>query len=92
MRPAKHFWIVMVAYSLAFFFIYSTVEIHRQGFDKAFYDWYKNRNAETEAALKRQQHVNDVARLQDGAIGAAILVAAGYGAWAIFFIAKRELR
>jgi hypothetical protein len=84
--------LALLAYTLVFFFVYSTVEIHRHGFDKAFYDWYKNRNAETEAALKREQHLNDVARLQDGAIGAAILVTVGYGAWAMVRIARRKLR
>lgn len=74
MRLAKHIGVGLVAYAVVFFFVYSTVEIHRQGFDKAFYDWYKNHNAETEAALKRERHQNDVARLQDGAIGAAFLV------------------
>jgi hypothetical protein len=92
MRLAKHIGVALLAYTLVFFFVYSTVEIHRQGFDKAFYDWYKNRNAETEAALKREQHLNDVARLQDGAIGAAILVTVGYGAWAMVRIARRKLR
>jgi len=57
-----------------------------------FFAWYKNPTAENEAALKREQHVNSVIRLQDSAIGAAILVAAGYGAWAIFRIAKRKLQ
>jgi hypothetical protein len=74
MRLAKHIGVALVAHAVVFFFLYSTVEIHRQGFDKALYDWYKNHNAETEAALKRERHQNDVARLQEGAIGAAILV------------------
>jgi hypothetical protein len=63
--------------------------IHRQAFDKAVFDWSKNPTAENEAALKREQHVNDVIRFRDSATGAAILAAAGYGVWVIFRIVKR---
>jgi fatty acid-binding protein DegV len=92
MRLARYIGVGVLAYSLAFGFIYSTEHLHRQAFDRAFFAWYKNPTAENEAALKREQHVNSVIRLQDSAIGAAILVAAGYGAWAIFRIAKRKLQ
>jgi hypothetical protein len=92
MRIAKYIGIAVLAYSLAFWLIYSTELIHRQAFDRAFSAWYKNRTAENEAALKRERLATDVIRLHDSATGAAILVAIGYGAWAIIRFAKRKLR
>ena len=92
MRLAKHVAIAVLAYLLAFGLIYSTEHIHRQAFDKAFFAWYKNPTVENEAALKREQRTNEMIRLQDAAIGAAILIAVGYGAWVMVGIAKRKLR
>jgi hypothetical protein len=92
MRLAKHIGIAVLAYLLAFGSIYSTEFIHRQAFDRAFSAWYNNPTAENEAVFKREQHMNFVIRLHDSAIGAVIVVAAVYGAWAIFRIAKRKLR
>jgi len=92
MRLARYIGIAVLTYSLVFWFIYSTMFLHRQSFDRAFSAWYKNPTAENEAALKREQHVNYMIRLHDSATGAAIVVAAGYGIWAMLRIAKRKLR
>jgi hypothetical protein len=92
MRLAKGIGVAVLAYSLAFWLIYSTEHIHRQAFDRAFFAWYKNRNAENEAALERERHVNMVIRIRDSAIGATILVLLGYGVWAALRFPKRKLR
>jgi len=92
MRPANYIGVALLAYLLVFASIYATEFIHRQAFDRAFSAWYQHPSAENEAALKREQHVNYVMRLQDSAMGAAFAVAAGYGAWALVRIAKRKLQ
>lgn len=73
MRLAKHIGIAVLAYLLAFGSIYSSEFIHRQAFDRAFFAWFNNSTAENEAAFKREQHINFVIRLHDGAIGASIV-------------------
>ncbi len=92
MRTAKHFLIVTATYTLAFVCIYSTEFIHRQAFDRAFSAWYNNRTPENTAALEKERHANDTIRFRDSAMGATILVAVGYGVWAIFRAVKRKLR
>ncbi len=92
MRLARYIGIALLTYSVAFWSIYSAMFIHRRAFDSAFFAWHKNPTAENEAALKREQHVNYVIRLHDSATGAAIVVGAGYGIWALLRIAKPKLR
>jgi len=90
MRPAKGIGVAALAYLLAFLLLYSSENIHRRAFDKAFFDWYTNRTAENMAALEKERDINEIIRLRDSAIGATILVAVGYGTWATFRYAKRK--
>ncbi len=92
MRLNKQIVVVGLAYSLVFGSIFSMEFIHREAFDRALFAWHKNPTAENEAALQKEQHVNDIIRLRDSAVGAAILVSAGYGAWLILRIAKRRMQ
>jgi fatty acid-binding protein DegV len=91
MRLSEQILIFGLAYTLAFGVIYSMELIHRQAYDKAFSAWYKNPTAENQAALQKEQHVNEETRLRDSAVGAVILVVAGYGVWSIVCFAKRKL-
>jgi hypothetical protein len=90
MRRAKYIGIALLVYSLAFGSIYSTGFIHRQAYDRAFSTWFKNPTAENDAALNRERRVNEKIRLQDSTIGAAVLVAIGYGIWAMSGIVRRK--
>ena len=92
MRIAKGIGVAVLGYLLAFWLIYSTSFIHRRVFDSAFSAWHNNRTAENEAALERERHTNEVIRSRDSAIGAAILVAMGYGVWRTVRFAKAKLR
>jgi hypothetical protein len=82
----------MATYTLTFACIYSTEFIHRQAFDRAFFAWYNNRTPENEAALEKERHINDMIRFRNSTVGAAILVAVGYGLWGVFLVVEKKIR
>jgi hypothetical protein len=70
----------LIAYALLLIFMLSVpMHIHRHAFDEAFSAWYKNRTPENEAALRVQQRKNELFELELCALGALIVLVAGYG-------------
>jgi hypothetical protein len=82
MRSARLIVILACGYALAYLTIDAATFIHRQDFDHAFYEWYKNPTAENNAVLQKEQEKNRAIRMKGDALGAAILVSLGYGIYA----------
>jgi hypothetical protein len=75
--------ILACCYALAYLAIDGSSFIHRREFDHAFYEWYKNPTAENKAVLQEEQETNKAIRMKGDALGAAVLVSAGYGIYAL---------
>jgi hypothetical protein len=65
--------------------------IHRRDFDQAFFIWTKNRTAQNEAALRAEQHKNEITDLQDSAVIALVVVIITCGTYKIFRFVKRPI-
>jgi hypothetical protein len=75
---------------MAFILVYLTPEqIHRRDFDRAFFTWFKNRTPENEAALRAEQHKNEIIRLQDSAVIALVVVIIAGGTYKVIRFVRR---
>lgn len=93
MRAARYFGATLLAYLLLYWLDYGSVFIHRRDFDRAVAAWVKDPTPKTQAALDREQHINHLIRLHDGAIIAAIELGLVGGFWAfltIYYERKRR--
>lgn len=78
--PRKTFLRLLIAYILALILLSLAPRYeHIQDFDRAFFVWYKHPTPENEAAFRFQQQRKMVRDWEINAIGAFVLVGAGYG-------------
>lgn len=93
MRFGKRALWFLLTYVLLVILMFSVpMFIHRQDFDRAFSAWYTNRTPENETALRIQQHKNTVINLEFSAVGAFVLLAVGYGLYALVRATARSLK
>ena len=65
----------LAAYALALILVFLIPEhIHRHDFDRAFFVWMKNRTPQNEAALRAEQHKNEMIHLRDSTLIALVVV------------------
>ncbi|SRR6266436_504540 len=75
MRLAKILLRYLAAYAIVLILVFLMPEhIHRRDFDRAFFIWMKDRTAQNEAALRTEQHKNEIIHLQDSAVIALVVV------------------
>jgi hypothetical protein len=91
MRLAKIVLRCLAAYAMAFILVSLIPEhIHRRDFDRAFFTWFKNRTPQNEAALRAEQHKNEIIRLQDSAVIALVVVVIAGGTYMIVRFVRRS--
>ena len=89
--PQKLFYLAL-AYALFFVLVFSVpLFVHRRAFDQAFSAWYKNPTTRNAAALRIQQHKNELIRVEVSAMGALISLVLVSGIHGGLRIAKRFL-
>jgi hypothetical protein len=92
MRLAKIVLRYLAAYAIALILVFLIPEhIHRRDFDRAFFIWTKNRSAQNEAALRAEQHKNEIIHLEDSAVIALVVVIIAAGTYLIVRFVKRSV-
>jgi hypothetical protein len=72
----------LAAYAIVFILVYLLPgHIHRRDYDRAFTAWLKDQTPQTEAALRVEQHKNEIIYLQDSGVISLILVVIAGGAY-----------
>jgi hypothetical protein len=90
MRRTRTLLFVSAVYVFAFILAYWVPPfIHRREFDQAFSALCKNPIPENAAALRIQQHKNELIHLEDSAIGAMVLLVIFSGIYEGLQIGKR---
>ena len=65
----------LAAYGLALILVFLIPEhIHRHDFHRAFFIWMKNRTPQNDAALRAEQHKNEMIHLRDSTLIALVVV------------------
>ena len=92
MRLAKILLRYLAAYAIVLILVFLMPEhIHRRDFDRAFFIWMKDRTAQNEAALRTEQHKNEIIHLQDSAVIALVVVIIGSATYLILRFVKRSV-
>jgi hypothetical protein len=91
MRLAKIVLRCLAAYAMASILVSLIPEhTHRRDFDRAFFTWFKNRTPQNEAALRAEQHKNEIIRLQDSAVIALVVVVIAGGTYIMVRFVRRS--
>jgi len=92
MRLAKILLRYLAAYAIVLILVFLMPEhINHRDFDRAFFIWMKDRTAQNEAALRTEQHKNEIIHLQDSAVIALVVVIIGSATYLILRFVKRSV-
>jgi hypothetical protein len=90
MRLAKITLRYLGYYVLVFILVSLIPEhIHRRDFDRAFSTWWKDRTPQNEAALRAEQHKNEIIQLQDSAVIALVVLVVVGGTYKVVCFVRR---